>query len=159
LDKSIGKSILKSKGKSGAAKSKVVAKGTKANRKNAASGSEANLIPAIFARYFDHWHITLPDDAVKTQLPGKIQLSGWYIQYKFDFNDRGKYLDFYASHRMTNDRHLRIYASGQTEGLSAISDIIFYPANATPEQQAEIRQEDAKRNKLVWEELKKKGFE
>jgi hypothetical protein len=155
LDKSIKKSILKSKGKSGTAKSKVVAKVTKANSKNAAFGNESNQIPTVFAQYFDHWHITLPDDAVKTQLPGKIQLSGWYIQYKFDFNDRGKYLDFYASHRMTNDRHLRIYASGEIEGLSALLDMFFFPANDTPEQKDEIRQ----LNKRVRDELKQKGFE
>jgi hypothetical protein len=120
--------------------------------------NDSNQIAAVFANYFEHWHITLPDDAVQMQLAGKIQLSGWTIQYKFGLGDGGKFLDFYASHRMTNDRHLRIYASGETEGLPALSDMIIYPADASPEQQKKIEQKHARHNKSVMAILKQKGF-
>jgi len=59
---------------------------------------------------------------------------------------------------MTNDRHLRIYASGETEGLPALSDMIIYPADASPEQQKKIEQKHARHNKSVMAILKQKGF-
>jgi len=117
-----------------------------------------NRIPAVFANYFERWQISLPDGAVEKRLSDKIQSSGWTIHYQFGVNDRGEFLDFYASHRMTNDRHMRIYASGETEGLPALWDMLIYPVNATAAQKKQIEHEHNEHNKRVMDELKRKGF-
>lgn len=112
----------------------------------------------IFARYFESWDITLPAEAIENRQRGEIQSRGWTIHYLFGSNERGEFLDFYAAHRMTNDRHERIYTSGETESLPAIQDWLFYPENATKAQKKQAEREYREHNERVAEELKKKGF-
>ncbi len=64
-------------------------------------------IEAAFAEDFFHWGITLPPDDVRQRRQGEIAAAGWAIWYLFDSDERGEYLDYYASHRMTSDRHVR----------------------------------------------------
>jgi len=117
-----------------------------------------NKIEEAFADYFEHWGIRLPAEALQARQSGEIRSHGWAIQYQFGTNERGAFLDFYASHRMTNDRHLRIYESGRTEELPAYFDMIVYPANATKNQREQAEREYRQHNAKVSEELKRKGF-
>jgi len=89
---------------------------------------------------------------------GKINSSGWNIRYLFGKDDRGDYLDFYATHRMTNDRHVRIYSTGETEYLPAILGMIIYPANASDKEKKEVKEKYLKHCQVVREMLKEKGF-
>ena len=77
------------------------------------------LIKKKFDEYFSNWKIELPNENLNERLNGYIQLSGWLIQYCFGTENGIEYLDFYASHRMTNDRHVRIYANGEIIHLPA----------------------------------------
>ena len=77
------------------------------------------LIKKTFDEYFSNWKIELPNENLNKRLNGYIQQSGWLIQYCFGTENSIEYLDFYASHRMTNDRHVRIYENGE---------IIYLPA-------------------------------
>ncbi len=117
-----------------------------------------NKIDEVFADYFRHWDIRLPTEALQRCQPGEIRSHGWMIQYQFGTNERGAFLDFYASHRMTNDRHLRIYESGETEDLPAYGDMIIYPPNATKNQKKQAEREYQQHNAEVSKELKSKGF-
>ena len=45
--------------------------------------------------------------------------AGWAISYVFGED----YLDYYAEHRMTNPRHVRIHAEGLCESLEAPQDM------------------------------------
>jgi hypothetical protein len=74
-------------------------------------------IESKFNDSFAHWEIRLPSDAVEHRKRGKIVQAGWAIWYLFGFDEKGEYLDYYASHRMTNDRHVRIYARAFSELL------------------------------------------
>lgn len=115
-------------------------------------------ITKVFAEYFENWNITLPSEAVEKRVLGKIQSRGWTIQYQFGSNDSGEFLDFYASHRMTNDRHVRIYETGEVEYLPAFQDFMVYPANASEDQKRQIEAEYHEHNRTVDEELRRKGF-
>ena len=117
-----------------------------------------NRIPELISEYFGRWGISLPQDAIESQLSGKIQSHGWTIKYLFGVDEQGEFLDFYATHRMTNDRHERIYASGETEDLPALLDFIVCPPDATEPQWREIEREQQEYNNRVMEELKQKGF-
>jgi hypothetical protein len=117
-----------------------------------------NRIAEEFAKYFERWEITLPADAIKDRRPGRVQSQGWTVQYQFGSYEQDEFLDFYATHRMTNDRHVRIYASGEIEPLSAYLDFIIYPKDASEEQKKQVDREYRKYNEQVEEELKRKGF-
>ena len=67
-------------------------------------------------------------------------------------------LDYYSSHRMVGDDHIRIYADGTTESLPALCSFYTMPAGCTPEQEKRIREEYAAKNRQIAEELEEKGF-
>jgi hypothetical protein len=111
-----------------------------------------------FREYFAHWGIVLPEADVMGRRPGEILHHGWRIQYLFGQDDEGEYLDFYAEHRMTNDRHERVHESGKTEGLPAYCDMTFFPVDATESKKREIMKETSRRDREVAALLESKGF-
>lgn len=73
-----------------------------------------NKIKELFDTYFEPSGITLPEEVLVTQQPGVIdQFAGWQILYVFGREDNQRYLEFYATHRMSNDLYRRIYESGE----------------------------------------------
>jgi hypothetical protein len=93
-------------------------------------------IETMFAEQFSHWKIRLPQIAVQTRRSGSLYRRGWHISWVFGEDAaRGPYLDYYARHRMTNDRHVRFYESGEVEDLPAIPDFMIVPPDVSPEEQ------------------------
>jgi len=62
----------------------------------------------------------------------------------------------YASHRMSNDRHVRLYADGRVEGLEAVIDMHVVPED--PEEAAQAQADFYARNRAVRRMLDAKGF-
>lgn len=58
-----------------------------------------------FNDVFSSWDIRLPEKDVTNRRRGKIFEAGWTIWYLFGSDERGEYLDYYASHRVTTDQH------------------------------------------------------
>ena len=87
---------------------------------------------------------------------GKIVEAGWAIWYLFGLDEKGEYLDYYASHRMTSDEHVRIYADGEVEALPTIAD--FRMASQDPEEDARLEAEYYAENQRVARMLEAKGF-
>jgi len=117
-----------------------------------------NRVNHVFADDFAPWSITLPDEASVGRQAGRIQQAGWTIQYQWGCDERGEYLDFYAAHRMTNDRHVRLRASGEIESLPSYQEHIIYAPNASPEEIARVERECYEHNRAVAEMLRRKGF-
>ena len=115
-------------------------------------------IAARFAKYFEPWQISLPEQALATRQRGEILSQGWSIQYLFSADVRGEYLDFFANHRMTNPRHERIYASGEMQSLPCYEEFSVYPAGAADEDKRKIDEAYTARNRAVSELLRQKGF-
>ena len=113
-------------------------------------------IESEFNGDFAHWDICLPPEAVASRQAGRIVKSGWTIWYAFGSDDGADYLDYYASHRMTNDRHVRLYADGRVEGLEAISEMYAVPED--PDEAAEAKADFHARNRDVRRMLDEKGF-
>jgi hypothetical protein len=103
---------------------------------------------------FGPWKIRLPGGARKRGV-GEIRKSGWWIRYAFGREQGADYLDCYAVHRMTNDRHVRILESGEVRGLPAKSDMLIRGDGA---KQAIVEAERAfnEHNRRVDEELERK---
>ncbi|MXY23170.1 MAG: hypothetical protein F4Y45_01450 [Acidobacteria bacterium] len=113
-----------------------------------------------FNGHFAPWGINLPTDAMSPGVVWLIVQQGWTIWTRFDISveDGREHLDYYAMHRMTNDRHVRLYADGDEEGLPAISGMYVIPQGAT---QAEREAAEAKHyadNQAVEKLLEEKGF-
>ena len=88
--------------------------------KNRKLCKKMNLIKKNFDAYFLHWDIELPLKTYNKRLNGYVHdSSGWLIQYCFGIDCGLEYMDFYAYHNMTNDRHIRIYENGETKDLPA----------------------------------------
>ena len=117
-----------------------------------------NRIAEVFNQTFAHWQITHPVEAIEAHQRGEIRAAGWTIRYLFGEDENGEYLDYYASHRMTNDRHVRIYANGSVEQLEAIQEFMIFPAGSTKEQEKEIERKYFKENQRIHAALSMKGF-
>jgi hypothetical protein len=109
-----------------------------------------------FSRDFSNWGIRLPQDDVAQRRRGRINTEGWAIWYLFGNDDRGEYLDYYAAHRMTDDRHVRIYADGERENLPTIQS--FRPCSDDPAEDRLLDAEFVAENQRVAALLETKGF-
>lgn len=109
-----------------------------------------------FNRSFETWEIELPKEAVENQQRGKIVKSGWTIWYLFGRDEAGDYLDYYASHRMTNDSHVRLYADGSFKGLDSYRSM--RRVSDDPEEDRRLEKEFWEHNERVSRELESKGF-
>ncbi len=111
---------------------------------------------ANFNKSFETWDIELPEEAVKNQKRGKIVKRGWTIWYLFGTDETGDYLDYYASHRMTNDRHVRLYSDGSSRALDAYLSMRI--VSDDPEEDRRLENEFWERNEHISRELESKGF-
>jgi len=106
-----------------------------------------------FEEYFSNWKIKLPDKNLNERLNGYLNNSGWLIQYCFGIENDIEYLDFYASHRMTADRHVRIYENGEIERLPSYWE--FFVVDSEGRGKKEYEENSKKVTKLLIE----KGFD
>jgi len=110
----------------------------------------------IFDERFRPWGIELPAENLAVRRRGKICSRGWAIWYLFGQDEKGEYLDYYASHRMTDDVHVRVYSDGSTESLPAIQGMRI--ASDDPEEDARLEAEYRAKNKRIVAMLEAKGF-
>lgn len=90
-----------------------------------------------FADYFATWGLFLPDAAVSGRRDGSMTGHGWSVRFRW--RDDGALL-VRAGHRMTNERVFAITPSGEIEQAEPAPppEGMVTPADATPEQKAEI---------------------
>jgi hypothetical protein len=97
-----------------------------------------------------NWNgIKIPKTNLKYRENGFIHKDGWLLQFCFGEKDGKEYMDIYCDHRMTNDRHFRIYEDGTSENLPTFFE--FHCLNMNDEKKEE------KLNKLI-ELFREKGF-
>ena len=108
-------------------------------------------IERIFGDTFEHWDIQLPANATVDKKRGKIHQSGWSISYVFGED----YMDYYAEHRMTDPRHVRIYTDGKVETLPAPREVYAYSDERDKDG---AREEFFRYNRAVYAELERKGL-
>ena len=115
-------------------------------------------IEKAFTDYFAHWDIRLPPEAMESKQQGKILEAGWIVEYLFGVDEGVEYLDFYAVHRMTDDRHERVYTDGRHESLETPMEMYGYPGDADEATKQRAMDEYHAHNREVYERLRKKGF-
>jgi hypothetical protein len=88
----------------------------------------------------------------------EIRERGWWIAFRVLPDDAGlPSLEFYATHRMTNDRHSRIWADGYLEELDAIREFYGYDAKVPGSEDA-AKKEYLTHNQMVAEQLRAAGL-
>jgi hypothetical protein len=120
--------------------------------------SHQEAIAAAFNDHFRNFGIRIePRDVV----PGErrsLSHRGWRVSFRIDPDDSGApALEFYATHRMTSDRHVRIWADGQSQQLEAIDEFyVFDPKQPGSEEASRRRYEE--HNRKVAQELRERGL-
>ena len=109
-----------------------------------------------FDNAFTHWNICLPPEDVASRRRGKICQRGWAIWYLFGEDEGGEFLDYYAAHRMTSDRHRRLYADGTTVCLPALRE--FHQWSQDEERNRVLLADYFSENQRTLDLLEKKGF-
>ena len=93
-------------------------------------------IAEAFNNYFDTFPIRIAVEDIVVGTRRTLRRDGWAITYRVDEDADGRpTLEFYATHRMTNDRHVAISADGQLEHLDAIKEYLIISG---PESAAEF---------------------
>ena len=118
---------------------------------------DATAIEQRFAEYFANWDLRLPEGTVEREEPGVIQGGGWTIRYVFGTDAEGPFLEFYATHRMTNDTRVRIYSSGEMKALEALETMYAYDAKI-PGDRERAADESRRRNNRIAKELEDLGL-
>jgi len=115
-----------------------------------------NKLESRFNTEFAHWNIRLPRKDTAQRRRGRILKAGWVVWYLFGSDEKGEYLDYYASHRMADDRHVRFYASGQEEELPTIRT--FRSCSQDHREDKELAAEYQAENRRIARLLEEKGF-
>ena len=115
-----------------------------------------SMIEDRFNDGFQAWGIRLPPEDITNRRSGKIHKEGWAVWYLFGSDYDGDYLDYYASHRMTDDAHVRIRSDGQIESLPAMQS--FRLCADDPEEDKRLEAAFRAENRGIRRLLREKGF-
>lgn len=108
-------------------------------------------IKQVFDGEFRDWNIVLPDADLKGRRKGSIAKAGWSINYRFGTEGGVEYIEYFASHRMTNDTLNRIYENGAREMIGYCQ--VFYAADDPEAERAYFTH-----NREFYEEVKRRGL-
>ena len=110
----------------------------------------------VFAETFSHWGIEIGAAALERGR-GQIRQDGWSIRFIRGVEDGREYIEYYATHRMTSDSHVRIWENGETEELDAIWPQYSYRAEI-PGDRERAHTEYLEHNRRVAAELAELGL-
>jgi hypothetical protein len=116
-----------------------------------------NRIAQAFRADFANWGLEIPPELLASRVPGFIQAAGWLIQFTFGRDSRGEYLDYYASHRMTDDSHVRLYETGRRQRLASLASIFVTSSDLKEAKRLELAY--FRRNRRIARKLAAKGFD
>ena len=85
---------------------------------------QMEAILAKFKERFADGGLTPPEMNLICRTPGIIDDGLVHICFIFGEDDRGTYLDYYASFRFNDDEHVRIYQDGTVEELPAYAAFV-----------------------------------
>jgi hypothetical protein len=116
------------------------------------------LIAETFDGYFENFGITIDPTDIVIGRRAVIRYRGWYVTLRVIADDAGSpSLEFYATHRMTDDRHVRIWADGVLEELDAIWSMYGYDPKVPGAEEA-ARERYLAHNREVAERLRAAGL-
>jgi hypothetical protein len=115
-------------------------------------------IEEYIREHFRHWEIALPQQDVAARADGHLFARGWHIGYVWGSERGEEYLEVLAQHRMTDDTHVRVFASGRVEDLPAPGPSYMYGPNATEAEKQEAQRKNIARNQRIYADLRERGL-
>jgi hypothetical protein len=109
---------------------------------------QSTAIAAAFRDEFAHWGLTLPSEPA---VSGTIHRSGWTVNYRFMTEGEERCLYYFASHRMTNDRLVRIGANGESRTIDSCQE--FYLA-----EDPDAKRKYFEHNRLFYDRVRALGL-
>jgi hypothetical protein len=110
-----------------------------------------DTIKQTFDRKYAAWSLVLPEASLSARSPGSINKNGWTVNYRYGSEGGQDHLEYFASHRMTNDTLNRIYDDGREEVLGYCQE--FHLADNEQAEQAYYEH-----NRKFYEDVKKRGL-
>jgi hypothetical protein len=118
----------------------------------------AERIAEAFNECFANFEIRIEAGDVVLGTRRQIHEQGWRVAYRVVPDDGGfPSLEFYATHRMTSDRHARIWADGHIQGLDAIHEFYAYDPEVPGSREA-AEEKYLRHNRLVADQLRASGL-
>ena len=105
----------------------------------------------LFDSQYQIWGISLPETDFQQRRNGSILKNGWMIKYRFGWDKGIEYLEFFASHRLTNDTLNRIYEDGDNELVGCARE--YFRAGDEKDKHALIEH-----NRQFYDEVKHRGL-
>ncbi|HEY6724808.1 MAG TPA: hypothetical protein VI197_12295 [Polyangiaceae bacterium] len=111
-------------------------------------------IRQAFAAYFSGT-VTLPQAPLAVR--GQVTMARWSVNYLLSESDGRPCLDFYATNRFTNDRHVRIHEDGRLEHLDAPLELFIHDPKV-PGDRERAERAYFEHNRRIYELLRSKGL-
>jgi hypothetical protein len=113
-------------------------------------------IAEAFRHDFTNLGFEIPSADLQSRRAGFIHAKGWLVQYVFGRNRFGEFLDYYVTHRMASDSHVRLYANGRRQYLAVI--VWLCPWSEDPREAARLEAAFTRKNRRIARSLVAKGF-
>jgi hypothetical protein len=111
-----------------------------------------------FAEDYRRRGVPVSPEALAERDAGHLFERGWHIGFVWGQEEGREFREVLAQHRMTNDRHYRVWASGEIDHLEAPSEFHVIPKDAnTAELERSARKFHAA-NAAIYERLRTKGL-
>lgn len=108
-------------------------------------------VKQVFEQKYAAWNLILPLEQLQVPSLGTISNHGWTIHFRCVI-DHGEYcLEYFASHRMTNDTLNRIYTDGREEVIGYCQE--FFLSGDAQAEQAYFEH-----NQKFYEDVKQRGL-
>lgn len=108
-------------------------------------------IKELFDTEYNPWGISLPESNLNLRKKGSIFKNGWSIKFRFGWEHGIEFLEFFASHRTTNDSLYRIYENGGSELVGCARE--YFRAGDESDKRAFIEH-----NRQFYDEVKQRGL-
>lgn len=120
--------------------------------------SKRVLIAQRFAEDYLRRGVPVEADAVAGHDAGHLFEKGWHLGFVWDEEGGEEYLEILAQHRMTNDRHYRVWASGPFESLEAPRESMTIPHGADAAELERHTREYHEENARIYARLRERGL-
>lgn len=108
-------------------------------------------IKHLFERKYARWELVLPDEAPPNGQRGSLRKNGWTINYHFGEAQGIAFLEYFASHRLTNDTLIRLYADGRQELVGYVQEFF---ESGSPQAERDYQAH----NRAFYEDVQRRGL-
>ena len=108
-------------------------------------------VKQVFEQKYAAWNLIFPIEPLQVAAHSTINNQGWTINFRYVLEGAEYCLEYFASHRMTNDTLNQIYADGREEVIGYCQE--FYLADDPQAEQGYFEH-----NRKFYEDVRQRGL-